>query len=39
MTALGAEAEANTPGEFATMIRDEITKWAKVVRSAGIRSE
>jgi tripartite-type tricarboxylate transporter receptor subunit TctC len=39
MKALGVEAESNTPAEFAALIRDEIAKWAKVVRSAGIRQQ
>jgi hypothetical protein len=39
MTALGAEAASNSPGELAAMVRAEIAKWGKVVRSAGIRPE
>jgi tripartite-type tricarboxylate transporter receptor subunit TctC len=39
MTALGAEAATNTPQEFSVLVRDEIAKWGKVLRSAGIRSE
>jgi len=39
MTALGADAATNTPQAFAAMVRDEIAKWAKVLRSAGIRPE
>jgi len=39
MTALGAEAATNSPAAFATMVRDEIAKWGKVLRSAGIKPE
>jgi tripartite-type tricarboxylate transporter receptor subunit TctC len=39
MTALGADAATNTPAEFAAMVREEIAKWGKVVRSAGIAPE
>jgi tripartite-type tricarboxylate transporter receptor subunit TctC len=37
--AQGLEPRANTPAEFATLIRDEIAKWSKVVRDAGIKPE
>ena len=33
----GAEPIDNTPAQFAAYIGDEIAKWTKVVRSAGIR--
>jgi len=39
MTALGAEASTNSPDRFAAMVREEIAKWGKVVRSAGIAQE
>jgi len=39
LQALGADAVTNTPGQFAAMIREEVTKWAKVVQSAGIKPE
>jgi tripartite-type tricarboxylate transporter receptor subunit TctC len=39
MTALGAEATASSPNEFAAMVRAEIAKWGKVARSAGMRAE
>jgi tripartite-type tricarboxylate transporter receptor subunit TctC len=39
MTALGAEAATNSPAAFATLVRDEIAKWGKVLRSAGIKPE
>ena len=36
---IGAEPLANTPEEFATFIQNEMTKWAKVVKAAGIKVE
>ena len=33
----GADAGGQTPDQFATMIRTEITKWAKVVKDANIK--
>lgn len=39
LAALGFEAVANTPEEFAAYIRAEINKWAKVIRDAGIKVE
>jgi tripartite-type tricarboxylate transporter receptor subunit TctC len=35
----GAEAIDNTPEEFAAYINSEFVKWAKVVKSAGLRAE
>jgi tripartite-type tricarboxylate transporter receptor subunit TctC len=35
----GAEPETDTPAEFERFIKAEITKWAKVVREAGIKPE
>jgi len=35
----GLEPAPGTSGEFAVLIRDEIPKWAKVMREAGIRPE
>jgi len=37
MTALGAESSVKTPDQFAQYVRDEIVKWAKVVRESGAR--
>ena len=34
----GAEAVGNSPEEFARFLQAEMTKWAKVVRAAGIKS-
>lgn len=39
MTALGAEAATNSPAAFAALVKEEIAKWDKVVRSAGIKPE
>jgi tripartite-type tricarboxylate transporter receptor subunit TctC len=34
---LGMEIVANTPPEFAAMIKSEIPQWAKLIKDAGIR--
>lgn len=39
LATLGAEAAGGTPEAFATLVRDEGAKWARVVRDAGIRPE
>jgi tripartite-type tricarboxylate transporter receptor subunit TctC len=36
---VGAEIRYNSPDEFQAFVRSEITKWAKVIRAAGIRME
>ena len=36
---LGFEVAGGTPEEFATWIRTEIVKWAKVVKDSGARAE
>lgn len=36
---LGLEAQASSPDEFATFIRAEIPKWAKIIHDAGIRTD
>jgi tripartite-type tricarboxylate transporter receptor subunit TctC len=36
---LGYEPVGNTPGEYAAQIRTDIAKWAKIIRSAGIRPQ
>ncbi len=33
----GAEPITSTPAEYAALIRDEVTKWAKVVKDSGAR--
>ena len=35
----GADAVGSTPAEFGAFIRTEIDKWAKVVKSAGMKAE
>ena len=35
----GAEAIATTPEVFAAQLRTEIDKWAKLVKSAGVKME
>jgi len=35
----GAEVRTSAPGEFATFIRDEKAKWAKVVKDANVKIE
>lgn len=37
--ALGAEPETSTPEAFATLIRNDIPAWAKVVKAAGAKAE
>ncbi len=39
LAAEGAEAVGNTPEEFATYIKRELTRWAAVIKSAGIKPE
>ena len=39
LTEQGAEAVGNSPEEFAALLRDEVAKWAAVVRAAGIKPE
>jgi tripartite-type tricarboxylate transporter receptor subunit TctC len=38
-TGVGAEPVANTPAEFAGFIRDELKRWEKVIRAAGVKAE
>ncbi len=37
LTALGAEPAFKTPAAFAQYVRDEITKWARIVRESGAK--
>ncbi len=39
VTALGYDIVASTPDAFATQIKEEVAKWGKVIRSAGIKVE
>jgi tripartite-type tricarboxylate transporter receptor subunit TctC len=36
---LGYQPVVNSPDEFAAQIKTEITKWAKIIRAAGIRAQ
>lgn len=36
---LGAEPVGNTPEEYAAFMQNEIAKWAKVIKAAGIKAE
>ena len=38
-TAVGAEPLVSTPRQWAAYVRDEVAKWTKVVKAAGIRLE
>jgi tripartite-type tricarboxylate transporter receptor subunit TctC len=38
-SALGADPQASTPAEFGRYIREELAKWGKLIKSAGIRAE
>lgn len=37
LVGLGIEPEGTSPAEFATQVRDEIAKWGKVVKAAGVK--
>jgi tripartite-type tricarboxylate transporter receptor subunit TctC len=37
--AAGAEPSPSTPAEFGALIRDEIAKWAEVVRISGAKPD
>jgi tripartite-type tricarboxylate transporter receptor subunit TctC len=39
ITALGAQPAGGPPQQLATLIRDEIPKWSRVIKEAGIRLE
>lgn len=36
---LGADPVGNTPEQYAAFMQNEITKWAKVIKAAGIKGE
>ena len=36
---LGAEATTSTPEQFTALVRDELVKWAKVIKAAAIKIE
>ncbi len=35
----GAEASGTSPDAFAAIIKNEVAKWARVIREAGIKPE
>ena len=37
LAALGAEPSTKSPEAFAQYVRDEITKWARIVRESGAK--
>jgi tripartite-type tricarboxylate transporter receptor subunit TctC len=39
LTAAGAEVVGGSPDDFARIVRDDVERWGKVVRAAGIRGE
>ncbi|MCC6534293.1 MAG: tripartite tricarboxylate transporter substrate binding protein [Burkholderiales bacterium] len=38
-TSMGAEPKSNTPEEFTQFVRNDIARWAKVIKEAGIKLE
>ena len=39
LAADGTEVVANTPAEFATLLRTEYARWGKLIRDAGLQAE
>jgi len=39
LAALGFEIQSSTPQEFATLLKSETEKWAKVIKASGARAE
>lgn len=39
LTGLGAEIVGGTPEQFGTFLRGEVTKWANVIKKAGIKAD
>jgi tripartite-type tricarboxylate transporter receptor subunit TctC len=39
LVAQGADPAGNTPEQYAAFVQNEITKWAKVIKAAGIKGE
>jgi tripartite-type tricarboxylate transporter receptor subunit TctC len=37
LTEQGAEVVANTPEQFAAILREDLAKWTKIVKDSGIR--
>jgi tripartite-type tricarboxylate transporter receptor subunit TctC len=38
-SAMGADPVGNSPEQFAAFLKTEMTKWAKLVKAAGIKGE
>jgi tripartite-type tricarboxylate transporter receptor subunit TctC len=36
---LGVQPVGNTPEQFAAVIREDLARWSKVIKSAGIKVE
>jgi tripartite-type tricarboxylate transporter receptor subunit TctC len=39
MEGMGADPVGNTPEEYTRFVQNEIVKWGKVIKFAGIKSE
>jgi tripartite-type tricarboxylate transporter receptor subunit TctC len=39
MRALGADPVGNTPEQYTAFMKNEIAKWGKVIKAAGIKGE
>jgi tripartite-type tricarboxylate transporter receptor subunit TctC len=39
LAAQGAEPAGNTPAEYAALLKADLDRWAKVVKTAGIRAD
>jgi tripartite-type tricarboxylate transporter receptor subunit TctC len=39
LIAQGLDPAGGTPAEFATKIKDELAKWARVIKAAGLKAE
>ncbi len=39
LSGLGIEAIGSTPAQFSTFLREELTKWSKVIKAAGIKAD
>lgn len=39
LDALGLEAKAMAPGEFSAYVKSEVSKWAKIVKTAGVTAD
>jgi tripartite-type tricarboxylate transporter receptor subunit TctC len=39
LATVGLDWKANTPGEFAAFLRDEVRKWAQAVKDSGAKAD